>query len=438
VAAPGNSGKRQRRVVIACQGGGSHTAFTAGVLRRLLGADELTGYQVAGLSGTSGGAVCALLAWYALLDDDRVGAGRLLNQFWTENSARAPMEMLVNSWIQWASGWQDFGVTAPAVSPYHSPAAVMGADQFCQLLARQVDFGRIQIDDTGTHPVLLIGAVDVLSGQFRTFNSRRDRITAETVLASAAIPNLFRAVKLEDGIYWDGLFSQNPPVRELLDAGPDELWVIQINPQQRDTEPTTLAEIADRRNELSGNLSLYQELAFIEKIDQLLETGQLNAGGKYKQVVVRVIELSRSSLPRASAASKMNRDPRFIQNLMSHGEEQAEEFLAALAFERAWADNDADAVMGRFADDPELVSAPPFTGAGRHQGANAAHKFVQAQLSAGVRMDLTHKLIARDRVTWKLRIRDDAAGTDISGQAEAEFRDGKVTSLRLGPLPPSA
>jgi NTE family protein len=134
----------------------------------------------------------------------------------------------------------------------------------------------------------------------------------------------------------------------------------------------------------------------------------------------------------------MNRDPRFIQNLMSHGEEQAEEFLAALAFERAWADNDADAVMGRFADDPELVSAPPFTGAGRHQGANAAHKFVQAQLSAGVRMDLTHKLIARDRVTWKLRIRDDAAGTDISGQAEAEFRDGKVTSLRLGPLPPSA
>jgi len=59
------NGQRQRRVVIACQGGGSHTAFTAGVLKRLLGADELTGYEVAGMSGTSGGAVCALLAWYA-------------------------------------------------------------------------------------------------------------------------------------------------------------------------------------------------------------------------------------------------------------------------------------------------------------------------------------------------------------------------------------
>jgi NTE family protein len=47
-------------------------------------------------------------------------------------------------------------------------------------------------------------------GGSRTFNSRRDRITADTVLASAAIPNLFRAVRLEDGTYWDGLFSQNP------------------------------------------------------------------------------------------------------------------------------------------------------------------------------------------------------------------------------------
>ena len=213
------------------------------------------------------------------------------------------------------------------------------------MLGRQVDFGQIQVDSAGKHPMLLIGAVDVLSGRFRTFSSRRDRITAETVLASAAIPNLFRAVKLEDGMYWDGLFSQNPPVRELLDAGPDELWVIQINPRQRDAEPTTLAEIADRRNELSGNLSLYQELAFIEKIDQLLETGLLRRGGKYKQVVVRVIELSRSSLPRASAASKLNRDPRFIQNLISHGEQQAGEFLAALAFERAWAGSDVAAVM---------------------------------------------------------------------------------------------
>lgn len=101
VSAANDGGEQQRRVVIACQGGGSHTAFTAGVLRRLLGADELTGYEVAGLSGTSGGAVCALLSWYALLDGGPGRAGQLLNQFWADNSARSPMEMLVNNAIMW-------------------------------------------------------------------------------------------------------------------------------------------------------------------------------------------------------------------------------------------------------------------------------------------------------------------------------------------------
>src|SRR5215471_14179896 len=143
VVAATDGRQRQRRVVIACQGGGSHTAFTAGVLKRLLGAGELTGFEVGGLSGTSGGAVCALLAWYALRDGDPVRAGQLLDQFWADNSARGPVEMLVNNWILWASAWQGLGVAPPAVSPYHSLASVLGADQFCQMLDRQVDFGRI-------------------------------------------------------------------------------------------------------------------------------------------------------------------------------------------------------------------------------------------------------------------------------------------------------
>jgi len=125
--------------------------------------------------------------------------------------------------------------------------------------------------------VLLVGTVDVLSGQFKAFHSRRDRISAETVLASAAIPTLFRSVRLDGGTYWDGLFSQNPPVKELTDERPDEIWVIQINPRENEREPKTIAEIADRRNELAGNLSLYQELDFIEKIDQMLEQGHPRA-----------------------------------------------------------------------------------------------------------------------------------------------------------------
>ena len=63
------------RVAIACQGGGSHTAFPAGVLQELLGRlpDDV---EVVALSGTSGGAMCAALAWDGLLRGDPHLAGR--------------------------------------------------------------------------------------------------------------------------------------------------------------------------------------------------------------------------------------------------------------------------------------------------------------------------------------------------------------------------
>jgi NTE family protein len=423
----------KKRVAIACQGGGSHTAFTAGVLKRLLRAEELKSHEVMGLSGTSGGAICALLAWHNLLRGDRAGAAEALDAFWRDNSATAPHEQIVNSWIVWASNLQNF-VTMPALSPYDNPFSGSALEEFKKMLERRVDFGKIEVQPEDSYPVLLVGAVDVLSGEFRTFNSRRDKISAETILASAAIPTLFRSVRPGDGgTYWDGLFSQNPPVRELTDEGPDEIWVVQINPKELETEPRTVLEIADRRNELSGNLSLYQELHTIEKFDQLLEEGLLSYDGKYKQIVVRVIELSRSRFSRSlGTASKANRDPRFIEDLMSHGETQAEEFLAALAFEDVWRSRDSDAVMGFFAEDAELVSSAPFPGRGPYKGRARIRSFVTDYLAEDVRMDLTKKQVARNGVAWTVRA---GTGEDpakrAEGVVEAEFREGKIKALHL-------
>jgi NTE family protein len=420
------------RVAIACQGGGSHTAFTAGVLKRLLGAEELAGVEVVGLSGTSGGAVCALLAWAALLEDDPAGAGKRLEAFWADNSATTPLEQLVNAWVVWAARLENL-VVLPAVSPYDTYASVAALEEFRRMLERRVDFDRLAARADEGRPMLLIGAVDVLSGDFKAFNSRRDRITADMVLASAAIPNLFRSVRVDGGTYWDGLFSQNPPVRELVDTRPDELWVIQINPRRWDGEPRTMVEIADRRNELAGNLSLHQELGFIEKVDQLLEEGRLVADGRYKQIVVRLIELSRPRRSRSlGTASKLNRDPGFIRELIDHGEAQAEEFLAALAFEDAWRRRDPEAVLGCFADDAELVSAPPFPDPGRHGGRQPIGRFVRRHLTTDLHVDPTRKQVAHDRVTWTVRAHRDDAARRVEGRAEAEFRAGRITLLRLG------
>ena len=349
---------QRKRLAIACQGGGSHTAFTAGVLKRLLRHEDMARYELVGLSGTSGGAICALLAWYGLAGARPEQAGELLDAFWADNSATAPCEQVLNSWTVWASALQNV-VAMPAVSPYANPFATVGPAELRRMLEARVDFDALP--DGDRDPLLIIGAVDVLSGDFKAFNSRRDRISVETILASAAIPTVFRAVHLDGGTYWDGLFSQNPHVRELVDARPDEIWVIQINPRRLDDEPRSAIEIADRRNELSGNLSLHQELRFIEKIDQLLEEGALTPDGRYRPIVIRVIELSRARQSGTlGVVSKLDRDPSFIAGLIAHGEDRADEFLAALAFERAWTTGDIDATLGFFAPDAELASEAPF------------------------------------------------------------------------------
>ena len=110
----------RRNVAIACQGGGSLTAFTAGVLKVLLHRLDPQRYNIIGISGTSGGAICALIAWYGLLIDDRKAGAKILQDFWDDNSASTPIDAWQNSWMVFAG---KFGgaVALPEISPYDLP-----------------------------------------------------------------------------------------------------------------------------------------------------------------------------------------------------------------------------------------------------------------------------------------------------------------------------
>jgi NTE family protein len=328
-----------RRIAIACQGGGSHTAFTAGVLKKLL-KEKVEGkqdYEVVALSGTSGGAICALLAWYGLLTNDIDRSVELLDSFWRDNSARSYGDKLLNDWLLWTNRFFENTGGAPTLSPYYYPSR--GQNLLRRMLEKHVDFQRANELARDSSPMLLIGAANVLSREFKAFSSRRDRINADMILASAAVPILFKAVHTDGGVYWDGLFSQNPPVRELPDAKPNEIWVIQINPEKSASEPKSMAEITDRRNELSSNLSLYQETFFIKTINGLVEKLGEGENGEDKRLLVpseegeedkeyRHIDIKWIQMLRdLDTASKLNRDPSFIREMMAYGEEQAGKFL---------------------------------------------------------------------------------------------------------------
>src|SRR5215216_1169847 len=311
-----------RRVAIACQGGGSHTAFTAGVLKKLLKEKDAGehNYEIVALSGTSGGAICALLAWYGLLMNDANKAVELLDSFWRDNSAKSLWDKLLNSWLlQTNRFFANIGGT-PTASPYFYPS--WGQDLLKSMLEKHIDFESLKELIKPSSPLLLVGAVDVCSGKFKAFKSRRDEITVDAILASAAIPTLFRAVHIDGGVYWDGLFSQNPPIRELCDPKPDEIWVIQINPEATGSEPKTMPNVMDRRNELAGNLSLNQEIFFIEKVNEWVAEGYF-PGTEQKIIEMRGIPM----LHDLDSESKLNRDPGFIQEMIAYGEEQAEKFM---------------------------------------------------------------------------------------------------------------
>ncbi|MBN9416534.1 MAG: patatin-like phospholipase family protein [Candidatus Eremiobacteraeota bacterium] len=314
------------RIAIACQGGGSHNAFTAGVLRELFRTWPKE-HQLVALSGSSGGGVCATLSWIGLLQRDMEVSRRLLADFWQDNSASGLMDSWVNFGLVTYAQMMNF-LPLPEVSPYRLPD--WGQEQLGSLLDKHIPFAKISELIRDDSPELMIGAVDLLSGDFHIFQGAK--VTRQALLASAAIPNLFRAVNVEGSLYWDGLFSQNPPIHNLTRAKPDEIWVIQINPTRRREEPTTLEEIRDRRNELAGNLSMFQEIRMITRINELLEEGSL-INPAYRPIRVRHIpvELELNYL------SKVDRDPQFLERLMEHGRTQAQRFLSGQVQECAMA-----------------------------------------------------------------------------------------------------
>jgi NTE family protein len=313
-------------VAIACQGGGSHTAFTAGVLSELVPALSELDRELVGLSGTSGGAISAAAAWYAYLEDGPGAVPDAMESLWASLAARTPTDRWWNEALVRGSRLQTTGAPVPAFSPYVLPGSEFGQRSLRETIERHVDFERVPDLVGGSTPRLVVGTVDINGGCFEAFED--EAVTSEVLLASAALPDLFEAVEMNGHWHWDGLFSQNPPIHELMTLPrgrkPEELWVVQINPQERDGEPKSLVEIADRRNELSGNLSLNQELRFVERVNAWVDADYLP--DEYVHTDVHRIEFGRE----LTCSSKLDRSPAFIEELIERGREKARRFRARL------------------------------------------------------------------------------------------------------------
>jgi NTE family protein len=370
-----------RRIAIGCQGGGSHTAFTTGALAEIIG-DQLRygDFEIAALSGTSGGAIGALLAWYGILVDGGHAAIERLDRFWREGFPKGGAARLIPDRLANTAYVSALRLPVSAgVSPYATRQVLESLPRLAReplrpwldaheglrtILEEYVNFasipGLVQRDN-GRHE-LLIGAIEVLSGRFVAFRGTDPAFGVEAVVASGTLPEIASATVIEGGryagVYWDGLYSQNPPIRDFFhlsegvrDDKPDEIWLIRINPQTRAAEPRSLHDIADRRNELAGNLSLEQELAHVRFVNGLVDAFDDSradfaaADGdtlreRFEQcptaklikrckpvALPEPIVMAPSVSDRLDYASKFDRDPAFLAMLIDHGKVQARTFL---------------------------------------------------------------------------------------------------------------
>jgi NTE family protein len=319
-----------RRISLALQGGGSHGAFEWGVIERLLEDETI---EIGAVTGASAGAMNAVVLADGLAEDGRSGAIAKLEAFWRGvgdsnrgvfgdlgiwSSAFNPDWLRNTPAFNWMQGF------AGSMSPYDFNP--FNLNPLHDVLEKVVNFEAVR--ERSTLPVF-ISATAVKTSESKVF--RRAELTAQHVMASACLPQLFQAVEVDGEPYWDGGYLANPPLWPLFyEDTPDDILIVSLNPLERDSVPKTPAEILDRLNEITFNASLVAELRAIGFVQKLLDEGLLKdeAKGRYRRMLVHAITAD-NRLDDLSMASKFNTDWRFLSDLRERGRAAAVEWLDA-------------------------------------------------------------------------------------------------------------
>lgn len=317
-----------RKISLALQGGGAHGAFTWGVVDRLLQDGTV---DIAGISGTSAGALNGAALKAGLLAGGRQGARDNLAWLWNQVGGVGDLRMA--NWM--ASFFPSPGVISQSIEhslPYSfadawsrivSPYAWGPLYQNpLQRIAEAFHYGSVCAPDG---PVFYVSATNVRTGKIRVFSG--EEITTDVLLASACLPTIFKAVEIEGEAYWDGGYTGNPALFPLFEPDlPSDIVIVNINPLERDEVPRDAHDILNRINEISFNSSLLRELRAIHFAQRLMTEGRVPKGAM-KELRIHMIS-DDDLMTKLSVASKLVPTPTTLNALFDAGQAAAETFLA--------------------------------------------------------------------------------------------------------------
>jgi NTE family protein len=328
-------------VDFALQGGGSHGAFTWGVLDRLL---EEPWLQVEAISGTSAGAMNAAVLADGWLKGGAEGAKLALASYWRRVSdaaafspfQRTPVDKLMGRWsLDHSPTYLALDLLTRLASPYDLNPT--GYHPLKAILVDSIDFGAL-----AHSPIkLFITATNVRTGRGRVF--RNGEITADVLLASACLPTMFQAVEIDGDSYWDGGYAGNPTLTPLIrESEASDTILVQINPRERVEVPRSAADILNRLNEISFNASLMKELRMIALLRQVADPG---TGEGARWANMRAHRIMTEKLAGLGASSKLNAEWDFVTMLHAEGRNAASGFL----------ETHGDDVGRRSTSDPDIL-----------------------------------------------------------------------------------
>jgi NTE family protein len=321
---PDGSAREPVLIDLALQGGGSHGAFTWGVLDRLLEEPRL---KIEGISGTSAGAMNAAVLAGGWTKAGAAGARAALDTYWERVSRaaafsplqRSPLDRLMGRWtLDFSPAYLAFDLMTRMLSPYDLNP--LGFNPLRAILEESIDFDRLK-----QAPIkLFVTATSVRTGRGRIF--RNAEITPDVLLASACLPTMFQAIEIDGEPYWDGGYAGNPTITPLVrETDAHDSILVQINPRERTDQLRSAAEILDRLNEISFNSPLMKELRMIALLREVADPG---SGEGARWAGMRTHSIRSDRLAEFGASSKLNAEWKFVAMLKEEGRRCAGEFLA--------------------------------------------------------------------------------------------------------------
>jgi len=327
------------RINLALQGGGSHGAFTWGVIDRLLDDD---GLDIAGLSGTSAGALNGAVLLSGYVEGFQEGkepaarrrAQKALHDFWRDVSQHGPLfspltiqsnGLLKNQFnFDQFPAYQWLNLFMRSFSPYEFNPLNLNPLQ--DVLRRHVNVEALHTGCRHCGIPLFVTATSVHTGQARVFTA--EELTLDALMASACLPFVFQAVEIDGEPYWDGGYTGNPALYPLIyNTALSDIMLVRINPLRRDDNPTRSIDIIDRLSEITFNASLISEMRAISFVKKLLKDQKLDPG-RYKNLHMHMVADDQGMLP-YNASSKFNTDWAFLQELHHLGHRAASQWLHA-------------------------------------------------------------------------------------------------------------